>query len=196
MRARLLAPTFAAALALSLAACDEPDAVADIPAAEPPATAQPAPEVAEEPAGDSGEGQFAAESFALEGLSERPSAPMPSSVFEEGVEALGEVDAPASGVFADAPFEPGVYEAEDVVLTLEPEGAFTLELTSGEGGRFAGEARVYGDMMTLSNVDGRPGRGGFPMTCRIAPAPAEGFALAADGASCSLLDGSVFTPSG
>lgn len=185
MRARLLAPALATAIALSLAACGEPDAVAENPAPEAPAPEQAAPEIAGAPA----------EALPVDGLSAAAASPVPSSVFEEGVAALGEVGGPTSDVFADAPFEPGVYEAGDVMLTLEPDGDFTLEL-AGEGRSFAGEARVYGDMMTLSNVDAPPGSGGFPMTCRIAPAPAEGFALVADGTSCALLNGVVFTPSG
>lgn len=190
MRARLLAPALATAIAVSLAGCGEPDAVAENPVPEAPAPEQAAPEIAEAPA----------EPFPVDGLSGAAASPVPSSVFEEGVAALGEVGGPTSDVFADAPFEPGVYEAGvyeagDVMLTLEPDGDFTLEL-AGEGRSFAGEARVYGDMMTLSNVDAPPGSGGFPMTCRIAPAPAEGFALVADGTSCALLDGVVFTPSG
>lgn len=195
MRARLLAPALATAIALSLAACDEPDAVAENPAAAPAASDQTAPELADESQGGADTEQLAAEGFAVDGLAGGASAPMPSTLFEEGVEALGDIDASTFGVFADAPFEAGVYRAENVVLTLEPDGDFTLEFT-GEGRSFSGEARVYGDMMTLSNVDAPPGSGGFPMTCRIAPAPAEGFSLVADGASCALLDGAVFTPSG
>ncbi|TVR07200.1 MAG: hypothetical protein EA385_13545 [Salinarimonadaceae bacterium] len=194
MRARLLAPTFAAALALALAACDEPDTVVSDPAPETAPTAETAPtepeaqsqaEASDAPTGD----------FAAQDIVSTPAAPVPSSVFDEGVDALGEIDLSGSAVFADAPFEPGTFEAEDVKLTLDPSGEFTLEL-AGVGERYTGQARVYGDMMTLSNVDAPPGENGFPMTCRIAQASSSGFELHADGTSCALLDGFIFTPAG
>ncbi|MCG6123078.1 MAG: hypothetical protein MEP57_10395, partial [Microvirga sp.] len=82
----------------------------------------------------------------------------------------------------------------DIELSLDSDGDFTLVLDD-DGDRYTGQARVYGDMMTLSNVDAPPGESGFPMTCRIAAAPSNGFALHADGTSCALLDGAIFTPS-
>lgn len=203
---RLFAPALTAlVLPIALAACDDAQVAGPAPApaevaAQDPAeaTPEPSPGLAEAPAGAAdappamGTGEFAA---AQPGTGLAP-PPVPSAAFEEGVAAFGDVDASAAGgVFADAPFGPGAYEAEGVVLELAPDGAFTLEVAE-TGATFSGDARVYGDMLTLSNVAGAPGEGGFPMTCRILPAPETGFAVAADGGSCALLDGASFRRAG
>lgn len=116
--------------------------------------------------------------------------PTPSSTFA-GADALPPPDVSATGaVLADAPFDAGTYHVGDLTLDLSPDGDFTLT-RSDTGETVSGDFRVYGDMMTFSNVGLNVAPGYFPMTCRVAAAPG-GFRLSADGPSCALFDGQTF----
>jgi|GEM_PF-1027635 len=119
--------------------------------------------------------------------------PTPSSSFA-GTDAMAPPEAGAAGaVLADAPFDAGTYIVGDLTLELTANGDFTL-VRGDTGETVSGDFRVYGDMMTFSNVGPDVPPGIFPMTCRIQPA-AEGFQLTADGPSCSLFDGQTFVRS-
>lgn len=116
--------------------------------------------------------------------------PTPSSTFA-GADALPPLDAEAPGaVLADAPFRAGTYSVGDLKLELSADGDFTL-IREDTGETVSGDFRVYGDMMTFSNVGVDVAPGVFPMTCRVEGAP-EGFQLTADGPSCALFDGQTF----
>ena len=119
-----------------------------------------------------------------------PPPPTPSSSFS-GTESMAPPDPGAAGaVLADAPFEAGTYSVGDLTLELSEEGDFTF--TRGDTGEtVSGDFRVYGDMMTFSNVGPDVASGLFPMTCRVQRS-AEGFQLTADGPSCDLFDGQTF----
>jgi hypothetical protein len=116
--------------------------------------------------------------------------PTPSSSFG-GADSMAPPEVGAAGaVLADAPFDAGTYSVGDLTLELSETGNFTL--TRGDSGEtVSGDFRVYGDMMTFSNVGADVPPGMFPMTCRIQPADG-GFSLTADGPSCDLLDGQTF----
>jgi len=116
--------------------------------------------------------------------------PAPSAVFEDGVDALGEIDESVLSIFADAPFGAGDYLAEGFLLSITDEGDFTLTIES-DGRELNGDLRVYGDMFIMSNVTQEAATGEFPMTCLVMSAP-NGFELVADGRSCDLLDGLTF----
>jgi hypothetical protein len=180
---------------LALAACgdqqtaetEEPATppVAEAPANEAPANAAPANEApAAEAMPEPPEGM----PDDLPRTADAP--PAPSAVFEEGVDALGDIDESVHSVFADAPFGAGDYRAEGFHLSITEEGDFTLEIESGER-TLSGDLRVYGDMFTMSNIDQDTDPGEFPMTCLVTAAP-DGFELAADGPSCDMFDGLVF----
>jgi len=116
--------------------------------------------------------------------------PTPSSSFA-GPEAMSPPDSGAAGaVLADAPFEAGTYTVDDLSLELTEEGDFTF-VRSDTGETVSGDFRVYGDMMTFSNVGADTAPGMFPMTCRVQPSEG-GFQLTADGPSCELFDGRTF----
>lgn len=116
--------------------------------------------------------------------------PTPSSTFD-GTDALPPPDASAAGaVLADAPFDAGTYSVGDLKLELSADGDFTL-VKEDTGETVSGDFRVYGDMMTFSNVGVDVAPGVFPMTCRVERAP-EGFQLTADGPSCAMFDGQTF----
>lgn len=184
---------------LALAACGDqqtaeteeptPPPAAEAPAGEMPADAAPADEapVAEAPAEAMPEPP--------EGMPEdlprtADAPPAPSAVFEEGVDALGDIDETVHSVFADAPFGAGDYRAEGFHLSINEEGDFTLDIEA-DGRRLNGDLRVYGDMFTMSNIAEDTNPGEFPMTCLVTAAP-EGFELAADGPSCEMFDGLTF----
>lgn len=174
---------------LALAACGDqqtaeteepaPPPVAEAPANEAPAAEAPAETMPEPPEGMPDD---------LPRTADAP--PAPSAVFEEGVDALGDIDESVHSVFADAPFGAGDYRAEGFHLSITEEGDFTLEIESGER-TLSGDLRVYGDMFTMSNIDQATDPGEFPMTCLVTAAP-DGFELAADGPSCDMFDGLVF----
>ena len=71
--------------------------------------------------------------------------PPPSAVFEEGVDALGDIDETVHSVFADAPFGggggAGDYRAEGFHLSINEEGDFTLDIEA-DGRRLNGDLRV------------------------------------------------------
>ncbi|MGY6646343.1 MAG: hypothetical protein ACXIVD_14095 [Salinarimonas sp.] len=174
---------------LALAACGDqqtaeteepaPPPVAEAPANEAPAAEAPAETMPEPPEGMPDD---------LPRTADAP--PAPSAVFEEGVDALGDIDEAVHSVFADAPFGAGDYRAEGFHLSITEEGDFTLEIESGER-TLSGDLRVYGDMFTMSNIAEATDPGEFPMTCLVTAAP-DGFELAADGPSCDMFDGLVF----
>ncbi len=198
---------------LALAACDDPQ-TAQTESAPPPATGTPeAPVTGEVPrketdlqtasptmpdtapdqmATASSDAAPAAPLDSPTGLpqSTLPPPPTPSSSFS-GTESMAPPDPGATAaVLADAPFEAGIYSVGDLTLDLSEEGSFTF--TRGETGEtVTGDFRVYGDMMTFSNVGPDVASGVFPMTCRVQRS-AEGFQLTADGPSCDLFDGQTF----
>lgn len=174
---------------LALAACGDqqtaeteepaPPPVAEAPANEAPAAEAPAETMPEAPEGMPDD---------LPRTTEAP--PAPSAVFEDGVDALGDIDDSVHSVFADAPFGAGDFRADGFRLSITEEGDFTLEIESGER-TLSGDLRVYGDMFTMSNIDQDTDPGEFPMTCLVSSAP-DGFELTADGPSCDMFDGLVF----
>lgn len=185
MRILKVTPVFAI---LALAACGDqqtseteqssPPPVADAPAQEAPSDA-PAEMTTQGPAG------------MTEDLSSNTDAPpAPSAVFEEGVDALGEIDDSERSFFTDAPFDAGEFRAEGYRLVITAEGGFTLHIEARDQS-LDGDLRVYGDMFTMSNITQETDPGAFPMTCRVTSAP-EGFSLAADGPSCAMFDGLTF----
>jgi len=195
---------------LALAACDDPQ-TAQTETGPPPATEMPAaPVTGEAPRQDT---DLQAASPATPDTTADPVAtgqaqtiptdstigvpqttlappPTPSSSFA-GTDSMPPPDAAATGsVLADAPFEAGAYKVGDLRLELSADGDFSFT-RSDTGETVTGDFRVYGDMMTFSNVGTDVAPGMFPMTCRVAPAP-QGFQLTADGPSCSLFDGQTF----
>lgn len=175
---------------LALAACGDqqtaeteeptPPPTAEAPAGEAPAGEAPTAETMPEPPADMPED--------LPRTADAP--PTPSSVFEDGADALGEIDDAFHSVFADAPFDAGDFRAEGFELSIKDDGDFRLEI-AGDGRVLNGDLRVYGDMFTMSNIDEETNPGEFPMTCLVTAAP-DGFELAADGPSCDMFDGLVF----
>jgi hypothetical protein len=197
---------------LALAACGDDPQTAQTEPAPPPATGTPeAPVTGEAPRADTdlaaaspttpdtdttaaapAETAPAAPLDSPTGLPQTTLAPppTPSSSFA-GTGAMTPPEAGAAGaVLADAPFDAGTYRVGDLTLDLTEGGDFTL-VRGDTGETVTGDFRVYGDMMTFSNVGPDVPPGIFPMTCRIQPA-AEGFQLTADGPSCSLFDGQTF----
>lgn len=162
--------------------------VAEEPVAEQPVAEQPVAEAA--PAGDAPMQQTSQIAPGVPQTTLAPPPP-PSAIFEAGPDAIAPPDpGPVGALLADAPFRPGVYSDAEFTLELTETGDFTL--TRADTGESAsGDFRVYGDMMTFSNV-GVEAAGVFPMTCRVGPAQG-GFQLQADGPSCGMLDGRVFT---
>jgi len=193
---------------LALAACDDPQ-TAQTETAPPPATETPAaPVTGEAPRADAdvqaaspttpdtdmtaAAPTDAAPLDSPTGLPQTTLAPppTPSSSFA-GTDAMAPPEAGAAGaVLADAPFGAGVYSVGELTLELSEQGQFSL-IQGDTGETVTGDFRVYGDMMTFSNVGADVPPGVFPMTCRIQPA-AEGFHLTADGPSCNLFDGRTF----
>lgn len=177
---------FPAVAVLGLAACGEDQVAQEPDPAPPPAAEAPAPdtEAAEVPAADM-------PTATGEELPRAQSAPpTPSAIFEEGADALGDIDETIHSVFADAPFDAGRFETQGYRLDVDEEGDFRLEMLESDR-VLHGDLRVYGDMFTMSNITEDTDPGEFPMTCRVVAAP-EGFELAADGPSCTLFDGLVF----
>ncbi|MCC5979142.1 MAG: hypothetical protein JJU21_13850 [Salinarimonas sp.] len=189
---------------LALAACGDQQTAETEEPAPPPVAEAPADEV---PAGEAPAGEAPADDAAVadapadampeppEGMPEdlprtADAPPAPSSVFEEGVDALGDIDETVHSVFADAPFGAGDYRAEGFTLSINEDGDFTLEIEADER-TLTGDLRVYGDMFTMSNIDQATDPGEFPMTCLVTSAP-DGFELAADGPSCGMFDGLIF----
>jgi hypothetical protein len=171
---------------LGLAACGEEQVAQEPDPVPPPA--------AEAPATETEEAQAPTQDAPAATGDELPRAqsapPTPSAIFEEGADALGDIDETIHSVFADAPFDAGSFEAEGYRLDIDEEGDFRLEMMDS-GRVLHGDLRVYGDMFTMSNITEDTDPGEFPMTCRVVAAP-EGFELAADGPSCTLFDGLVF----
>ncbi len=186
--------TFLPAVAiLGLAACGEEQTAQEPDQAPPPAAEAPATETeaAQAPAPETSAPSEQAPASMTEDLPRAQSAPpAPSAIFEEGADALGDIDETIHSVFADAPFDAGRFEAEGFRLDIDEEGDFRLEMLENER-VLHGDLRVYGDMFTMSNISEDTDPGEFPMTCRVVAAP-EGFELAADGPSCNLFDGLVF----
>jgi hypothetical protein len=195
---------------LALAACDDPQ-TAQTETAPPPTTETPAAPVtgeAQRPDADpQASSPTTADTAAAPVATDQPQTlttdsaigvpqttlappPTPSSTFA-GADAMPPPEAGAAGaVLADAPFDAGGYSVGDLRLELSADGDFTFT-RNDTGETVTGEFRVYGDMMTFSNVGTDVAPGIFPMTCRVEPAP-QGFQLMADGPSCSLFDGQTF----
>jgi len=178
---------------LALAACGEEQVAQEPEQSPPPAAEAPANGTGTEqsPAPEDSTSSEQAPAAMTENLPRTQSAPpTPSEIFEEGADALGDIDETVHSVLADAPFEAGRFEAEGFRLEVDEEGDFQLEILEDER-VLHGDLRVYGDMFTMSNISEETDPGEFPMTCRVVSAP-EGFGLEADGPSSNLLDGLVF----
>ncbi len=199
---------------LALAACEDQQ-TAQAPDAPPPAAETPATPPAETPPPPTAqapvqEGTNAAAPTGPDTTAEAPASPAPaagptatapmstiepppppSSQFATGTAPMAGADVgDTAAILADAPFEAGLYRVGELTLDLSEEGEFTF--TRGDSGEtVSGDYRVYGDMMTFSNVAADAAPGMFPMTCRIEPAE-DGFSLTADGPSCDVFDGQTF----
>ncbi len=175
---------------LALAACGDQQTAETEEPTPPPAAEAPAEESpAETP--PTAEAMPEAPAAMPEDLPRTASAPpTPSSVFEDGADALGDIDDTIQSVFADAPFNAGDYRAEGFDLSINEDGDFTLEIAA-DGRVLDGDLRIYGDMLTMSNIEQETNPGEFPMTCQVSAAP-DGFELTADGPSCGMFDGLVF----
>lgn len=180
---RILKVTLVFAI-LALAACGDQQTAETEQSSPPPVAEAPAQEAPEQAMPEAPEGM----PDDLPRTTEAP--PAPSAVFEDGVEALGDIDESVHSVFADAPFGAGDYRADEFHLSITEEGDFTLEIESADR-TLSGDLRVYGDMFTMSNIAEETDPGEFPMTCLVTSAP-DGFELAADGPSCDMFDGLVF----
>ena len=89
--------------------------------------------------------------------------------------------------------QPGRYQSGDLALELTPDGSFMM--MGADGQQVTGQYNLFGDTLTLTNVQNAPPNAPFPMTCTVEP-EGEGFRVIADAQSCAMLDGQVFQPAG
>lgn len=89
--------------------------------------------------------------------------------------------------------QPGRYQSGDLTLELTPDGQFMMMTQDGQ--QVTGQYNLFGDTLTLTNVQNAPPDAPFPMTCTVEP-EGQGFRIIADAQSCAMLDGQIFQPAG